>query len=901
MKRLLLCVVVLFVPIAALAADPASPRPTPVRLILDTDMSGDCDDAGALALLHALADRGECELLAVVTNRKDKTNASAAACDVINAYYGRPNIPIGADKVGPTALIRTSSFAAVLRDEFPHRIGPDDRAPDALDVYRRTLSAQPDSGVTICSVGAFSNLAELCRREPALIRAKVRRLVVMGGQFPQSPRPETNIATHSAAAHVVAERWPGEIVWHGFEVGSVLFTGGRLKQTPANNPVRRAYELKPFGKRPAIDGGQPSWDQGAALYAVCGPQPAFWDVVSGGRVQVQADGHTVWRAEPGGRHSYVKIKGAPTKLAATIEELMVQPPKRLAGNLKPNVILILTDDQGYGDLSCLGNVVLKTPHLDQLHAQSVRFTDFHAAPMCTPTRGQLMSGVDCLRNGAMNVSSGRVFLRRELPTMADLFAAGGYRCGQFGKWHLGDNYPYRPHDRGFHEALYYPSSHIGSAPDFWNNHYFDDTYCHNGRREKYQGYTTDVFFREAIAWMRGQAAAKRPFFCYLPTAAAHGPLFVPEQYRKLYEGREMPGVRPKQREAAARFFGMIANIDDNVGRLETFLAESGLRDNTILIFMTDNGGTVGAPVFNAGMKGAKVTLWEGGHRVPCFIRWPGGKLRGPGDVAELTQVQDILPTLAELCALPTRSTHFDGHSLAKLLSSEREASPDRMLVINYSRMNSPRPTKQGAAVLWKRWRLLEGRELYDLATDPLQQRNVIQEHPEVAAKMQAHLDAWWRAVEPRVNELGAIVIGNPAENPSQLSPSDWEDSFLDQGRQVREGLRRNGAWNVVVDRAGEYEIELRRWPREADAGLAAGLPAQEHADGQFPPGVALPIAKARVKIGRCDEARAVAPDAKHATFTVKLPAGRTQLQTWFYDAAGGELCGAYYVYAYKKQ
>ncbi|MEQ2006905.1 MAG: arylsulfatase [Limisphaerales bacterium] len=559
---------------------------------------------------------------------------------------------------------------------------------------------------------------------------------------------------------------------------------------------------------------------------------------------------------------------------------------------KPNVIIVLTDDQGYGDLSCHGNPVLKTPHLDRLHGESVRFTDFHVAPMCTPTRGQLMSGVDCLRNGAMNVSSGRTFLRRSLPTMADVFASGGYHCGQFGKWHLGDNYPYRPQDRGFHETIHYPSSAIGSAPDFWNNDYFDDTYSHNGRQEKFHGYTTDVFFDEAMKWMRSQASAKKPFFCYLPTAAAHWPLFVPQKYRELYKGQK-PGV--------ASFFGMIGNIDENIGRLETFLAKTGLRDNTIVIFMTDNGGTVGVPLFNAGMKGGKTTLWEGGHRVPCFVRWPGGKLRAPGDVAELTQVQDILPTLAELCTLPTRpNTRYDGVSLARLLRGEAEQLPDRMLVVNFSRLNDPQPAKEGAAVLWKRWRLLPGRELYDLATDPHQDQNVIEKFPDIAAKMSAHLDAWWRETEPGINDFGAVIIGNDAENPSLLAPPDWQDSFLDMGDQVRDGLRRNGLWNVIVDRAGDYQIELRRWPREADAGITAALPAHKHTDGTFRPGVALPITSARLKIAGFDETHAVTLDAKQVTFTVKLPAGRTQLQTWFSDKEGSEVAGAYYVHATRR-
>lgn len=235
---------------------------------------------------------------------------------------------------------------------------------------------------------------------------------------------------------------------------------------------------------------------------------------------------------------------------------------------RPNVVIVLTDDQGYGDLGCHGNPYVKTPHLDRLHAESIRLTDFHVAPMCTPTRGQLLSGLDALRNGAMNVSSGRTLLRRGLPTIANFFADAGYRCGVFGKWHLGDNYPFRPHDRGFHDAVYYPSSHIGSAPDYFTNHYFNDTYWHNGQRKQYTGYTTDVFFDEAMKWMARQAAEGQPFLCYIPTAAAHGPLLAPEEYRKRYEGLDYPGVPPAQQQAVSRFFGMIANIDDNMGRLE---------------------------------------------------------------------------------------------------------------------------------------------------------------------------------------------------------------------------------------------------------------------------------------------------------------------------------------------
>ena len=309
------------------AMDESSDMRKPVQLILDTDMSGDADDAGTLALLHALADRGECELLATIVNRADLTKASAAAVDAINTYYGRPDIPIGTDKVGPTALQRTSLYTRALRDGFPNDIGPDDQAPDALDIYRRVLAAQPDGSVTVCCVGAFSNLAELWRREPALVRAKIRRVIVMGGQFPHAAKPETNIATHPEAARLVAAEWPAEMVWQGFEVGDAVLTGKGLKQTPASNPVRRAYELRLYGKRPAIEGGQPSYDQAAALYAVRGTDPNLWQEERGGRVVIDETGLSRWVADDASPHVMVTRVCAPQLMAREIEALMVAPPK----------------------------------------------------------------------------------------------------------------------------------------------------------------------------------------------------------------------------------------------------------------------------------------------------------------------------------------------------------------------------------------------------------------------------------------------------------------------------------------------------------------------------------------------------------------------------------------------
>jgi arylsulfatase len=286
--------------------------------------------------------------------------------------------------------------------------------------------------------------------------------------------------------------------------------------------------------------------------------------------------------------------------------------------------------------------------------------------------------------------------------------------------------------------------------------------------------------------------------------------------------------------------------------------------------------------------------------VPCFVRWPNGSFGKPRDEAALTQVQDLLPTLAGMCGIEPPKT--DGISLAPLLRGDVRSLPDRMLVINYSRMPVPGqeaevvPSKEGAAVLWNRWRLLEDKSLYDLRTDPLQQHDVAAEHPDIVQKMRSHLQAWWDGVKDRVNEAERVVIGNDRENPLMLTACEWWDVFIDQQAQVRRGERKNGVWRLEVAQAGEYEIELRRWPREAELVLSAAAPAAKLADGQLPAGVALPIAKASLEIGGQSQSLDLAMDAKSAVFRVKLDRGATELKTTFSDAAGKPLLGAYYAY-----
>ncbi|MBI1353928.1 MAG: nucleoside hydrolase [Acidobacteria bacterium] len=310
----------------------------PVKIIFDTDMANDCDDAGALAVLNALADRGEAEILAVVTNRKDASNASAAAVDAINTWYGRPDVPIGTDKDGAKVdRGRPSSYAGALRDEFPHDARPDDAMPDAVEVYRKTLAAQPDGSVVLCSVGALSNLEDLLR-SPAdsssplpgreLVERKVRRMYLMGGGFPRTARPETNLLLDPAAVVTVVNEWPTPIVWQGYEVGAAILTGRELLPTPKANPVRRAYELRPYFDSFALQLSKPSHDLATVLLAVRGVDPKLWNEVSGGRVVSDSDGHTEWRSNRVAKHSYVVIRGNPDTLEGLLGELLAAPPAR---------------------------------------------------------------------------------------------------------------------------------------------------------------------------------------------------------------------------------------------------------------------------------------------------------------------------------------------------------------------------------------------------------------------------------------------------------------------------------------------------------------------------------------------------------------------------------------------
>jgi arylsulfatase A-like enzyme len=438
----------------------------------------------------------------------------------------------------------------------------------------------------------------------------------------------------------------------------------------------------------------------------------------------------------------------------------------------PNIIFLLTDDQGYGDLSCHGNPVLRTPNLDRLHDEGVRFVDFHVSPTCSPTRSALMTGRHEFRNGVTHTILERERLTLKATTIAQVLKSAGYTTGIFGKWHLGDEPDHWPDKRGFDEMFIHGAggigqSYAGSCGDAPGNTYFNPAILHNGKFEKTQGYCTDVFFGQATRWIES-VKGRQPFFCYLATNAPHAPLQVRPEDEARYTGK----VKSAN---VAKFFGMIANIDDNVGRMLSKLKEWGLERDTLFIFMNDNGGTVGIEVFNAGMRGQKVTPWLGGTRAASFWRWPG--TLAPGDVQALCGHIDFFPTIAELAGAELTAEvkgQVEGRSLVPLLMNPNAQWPERTLFTHVGRWPkgaSPETFKyRDCSVRTPRWQMVcagnkDGRkawQLFDVKADPGETTDVAAEHPEVVRNLDRAYDAWWASIQPQlVNET---AIG-PKTNP----------------------------------------------------------------------------------------------------------------------------------------
>lgn len=524
------------------------------------------------------------------------------------------------------------------------------------------------------------------------------------------------------------------------------------------------------------------------------------------------------------RRAVLKQLGAVVALALAIGPASAQRP-RSPQDGHPNIILIVTDDHGYGDLHVHGNAKVDTPNLDRIAHEAVQFQSFYVSPVCSPTRASLMTGRYNYRTGVVDTYLGRSLMHPDETTIAELLSQAGYRTGIFGKWHLGDNYPLRAMDQGFQESLVLNGGGIGQPSDpVGGESYFDPMLRHNGVWVKTRGYVSDVITDAAIAFIHKHQ--RQPFFTYLAFNAPHTPLEVPAgkyaKYKRMnlqaedFAGPGHPIAQTFDPDVTAKIYGMVENIDDNVGRVLATLDTLKLTGRTIVIFMTDNGPQ--QPRYNAGLPGLKGTVREGGIRVPFFVRWPG--VFPHRAVDRIAAHIDVTPTLLEVCGV-SKPAHvaFDGVSLMPLLRGEDANWPDRTLFFQWHRGDRPELYRAFAARS-QRYKLIQPQgngenkpptaldfQLYDMADDPLEQRNVAAAHPAIVTTMRSEYQAWFKDVtsgrDYADRGIARIAIGSPHENPVRLTRQDW------RGAQAGWTSTSLGHWEVDVRRSGAYDITVR--------------------------------------------------------------------------------------------
>lgn len=548
----------------------------------------------------------------------------------------------------------------------------------------------------------------------------------------------------------------------------------------------------------------------------------------------------------------------------------------------PNVVFILSDDQG-SDLGCYGNKEINTANIDALANQSFRFTNFHTGTTSAPTRAGLLTGKNGNSTGVWHTIQGRSYLDKEELTLPETFLNSGYSTGIFGKWHLGDAYPYRPQDRGFQECLIHGGGGIGQQPDFWGNTYFDDTYFRNGIPEKQTGYCTDIWFKEAIRFI--EKNKEKPFFCYLALNAPHSPFHVAEKYAAPY--RNKPNIPNPE------FYGMIANIDENVGKIREYLAKNGLDKNTIVIYMTDNG-TAGGSTFdkdgflkkgyNCGLRGYKASPYDGGHRVPFILSVPG--LKGK-EIQALTSYIDFMPTLVDLCKLKTpRQVNFDGVSLKPLLEGKKLAN--RTLVVDTQREEFLKKGKS-YSVMTDEWRLVYGTELYKINVDKEQRTNLASKFPKVVEQLKDAYEKWWVKTSVRANQFQYLNIGDNSTTTLFSHDLHNEQNKMPAWNQelVRQGVYSSGYWTVEVSKAGLYHFQLMRWAPESNLSLLAEAPAgREVSNGNaLKTGKVLSITGAKLEVDSLEYSATIKNNfnGKSIDFIVPLEIGKFKISAEFID------------------
>ncbi|MCG8557468.1 MAG: arylsulfatase [Proteobacteria bacterium] len=491
------------------------------------------------------------------------------------------------------------------------------------------------------------------------------------------------------------------------------------------------------------------------------------------------------------------------------------------GDPPPSIVLIVTDDQGYGDLGATGNRVIDTPHMDALARDGAGIETFYVSPVCAPTRASLMTGRYNYRTRVVDTWVGRAMMEPDETTVAEVLRDAGFATGIFGKWHLGDSHPMRPMDQGFEESLVHLGGGLAqpSEPPENGRRYTNPILFQNGAPVHTHGYCTDVYFDAALKWISEVHKAGRPFFVYLPTNAPHGPFHdVPQALYEKYLGRDLGPVLlggAGDRDRVARVFAMIENIDQNVGRLIDKLDTLGIGDDTLVVFMVDNGPNSVRYVGN--MRGKKGEVYEGGIRSPFFLRWPA-RLKAGRKSDRIAAHVDVMPTLLEAAgvALP-KGLKLDGRSLLPLVEGKKVAWPDRTIFIQAHRGDRPLPYHHFAARS-QRWKLIRPTgfsnerpskdapfELYDMANDPREEHDLAAQRPEVTAALRERYDAWFRDVSstrPHNYEPPRIVIGTDHETTTLLTKQNWR-------RSEGPGWGVRGRWLVHVARAARFDATVR--------------------------------------------------------------------------------------------
>ncbi|MHC4123011.1 MAG: arylsulfatase [Planctomycetota bacterium] len=521
----------------------------------------------------------------------------------------------------------------------------------------------------------------------------------------------------------------------------------------------------------------------------------------------------------------------------------------------PNIIFVLTDDQGFGDLGCHGNKKIETPNLDKFAAESAEFSQFYVCPVCAPTRASLMTGRYNYRTRAIDTYLGRAMMDTEEVTIAEMLKTAGYKTAIFGKWHLGDNYPMRPMEQGFDESIVHRGGGIGQPADPpGGSDYFDPILFHNGKQKKYKGYCMDVYTDETLKFIKKNR--NKPFFVYLPTNTVHGPLIIGKEYEAPYRAMGFD-------EKTAKVYGMVTNIDDNFGRLLKQLKKLNLEENTIVIFMTDNGPCGYKGRYTAGLKGHKATVYENGIRVPCLIRWPNG-LKGERKIDTIAAHIDIVPTLLEACDVQKpENIKFDGISLMPLLTQTNPDWPKRTLYFQWHRGDVPE-LYRCFAVRNQRYKLLQAQgignkpeelkfELYDISKDPGEKNNLIDKHPEIAEKMKRQYEDWFKDVSStRGFDPPNIYLGTPYENPVVLTRQDMRRKAGGDGW----GDEDLGHWQVDIIKPAKYNITIT-------------LPKRFKTTGQI-----------YFKFKNINMTKTITKGSNKVILKVKLPQGPARLEAW---------------------